>query len=175
MDFIEKLLTVYWPQTTLLLVAVGYPIKRALDNKSKKIEINYTIFQQRRLEALQRFILAYSNIEQVWRVLNIDEIASRSITAKEIDNMIEPPLKEMKSSVLELQVYLDNKDFVLFEQILFNTNIYQSLLSNLYYNYETDKTHYQKLMNFRKESEPYLIRNKELIGKVNDIVKKTFS
>ena len=172
MNFIEKLLTLYWPQTTLVLLAIGYFIKRALDNKSKKIEINYTIFQQKRLEALQNFISAYSSAEQMWREINLDEVASKTITAEKLDEMLEPTMKKMKSSVLELQVYLDNEDYLLFEKVLSNTTSYRNALTYLFFT--SDKSAYELLANFKDRASHYLADNKILIKQVNYIVKKTF-
>jgi hypothetical protein len=175
MDFIEKLLTLYWPQTTLVLLAIGYIIKRILDDKSKRLEINYTIFQQKRLEALQKFITAYSESEQIWRELNLDEVASKSLTAENLGAMIEPILNNIKSSVLELQIYLETKDYTLFEKILANTKAYYFALSQLYLNYESDKSSFHKLQEFRNSNEQYLLDNRNLIKEVNNIVRKTFN
>lgn len=174
MELLEKLLTLYWPQTTLILLAIGYLIKRVLDNKSKKIEINYAIFQQKRLEAMQKFITAFSNSEQAWRLINLDEVASKSITADKLGDIVEPVLREMKSSVLELQIYLDNADYALFEEVLANTNNYYLALSRLYFNYDAEKTSYIKLQEFQEHSNRYLADNRKLIKQVNSIVKKTF-
>jgi len=50
---IKDLLTIYWSQFTLILIAIGslvfYFIKRHFDKSSKKIEINHSLFQQNRL------------------------------------------------------------------------------------------------------------------------------
>src|SRR5690349_15707293 len=113
MTLIDKLLTLYWPQTTLIILGIGFLIKRGIDNKYKKIEIDYTIFQQKKLEYLQRFITAYSNYQQVWRGINLDEAASKSISAEDLDNIIEPAYKDLKNSVFELQIYFDNSDYTL--------------------------------------------------------------
>ena len=43
---IADLFTTYWSQMTLILLGVGYFFKRWFDNKSKKIEINHSIYQQ---------------------------------------------------------------------------------------------------------------------------------
>lgn len=172
MNFIEKLLTLYWPQTTLVLLAIGYFIKRVLDNKSKKIEINYTIFQQKRLEALQNFISAYSSAEQMWREINLDEVATKTITAEKLDEILELPMKKMKNSVFELQVYLDNEDYILFEKILSNTTSYRTALTYLFF--YSDKSAFELLSTFKTNSSHFLEDNRVLIKQVNNIVKKTF-
>jgi len=47
---ITELLTTYWSQVTLILIAIGslvfYFIKRHYDKSSKKTEINHGLFQQ---------------------------------------------------------------------------------------------------------------------------------
>ncbi len=149
---------------TLVLLAVGYVIKRFLDNIAKKIAINYSIYQQKRLEALQNFITAYSDAEQMWREINPDVVAAKTITAEQLDAAIEPVLKKMKSSVFELQVYLDREDYALFETILSNMTSYRLALAQLLFS--KDKPAYELLTVFKVNSSPYLEDNKSLIRQV---------
>jgi len=43
--FIKEILTTYWSQTLLLLLGIGYLVKRGLDFRSKKKEINHSLFK----------------------------------------------------------------------------------------------------------------------------------
>jgi len=95
---IEKLLTTYWGQTTLILLAIAYFIKRIFDNKSKKIEINHSLFQQKRLKVLNDFYSNYAKTEFLWDHLAIYDILSNKLVAKEIDNIIWPILNDLKKN-----------------------------------------------------------------------------
>ncbi len=60
---IEELFTTYWSQVTLLIIGIGYFIKRIFDQKSKKLEINHSLFQQNRINAVSKFLSTYAKTE----------------------------------------------------------------------------------------------------------------
>ena len=80
---LEDLLTTYWPQTTLFLTfiigLIVYFIKRAFDTKSKKIEVNHTLFQQNRLAAVNRFFENYSKVATYWNQIPIYDVIYREV------------------------------------------------------------------------------------------------
>lgn len=171
---LKDIFTIYWPQTTIFLFALSYFIKRVLDNRSKKIEINHTIFQQKRLEALHAFIKIYSENEHLWNLLPIYEILRHEINPKGIDKLVFPTLNSLKSNVLELQIYFEKEDYKLFNEILSNVeNINEKLLllwSETSVEYNT--TH--KANEFYHIRDTAFSKNKVLFEKVNSLVKKNF-
>lgn len=114
---LKDLLTTYWSQATLVLVALGYLAKQVLDIKSKKIEINHSIFQQNRLMAIKNFFLNYSRTELMWHQLSLYEIFDKRLSAKEIDNIIFPNLNALQEITLELKLYFNHDDNKYFEQL----------------------------------------------------------
>jgi hypothetical protein len=71
---LKDIFTTYWSQVTLILLAVGYLIKRGLDIKSKKTEINHSLFQQNRISSVKTFFSKYAKTELMWNQLAIYEI-----------------------------------------------------------------------------------------------------
>ena len=53
---LKELFTTYWSQITLLLIGISYFIKRGFDIKTRKIEINHSLYQQNRLSTVNRFL-----------------------------------------------------------------------------------------------------------------------
>lgn len=89
---LKDILTTYWSQITLLLVGIGYLIKRGLDIKSKKLEINHSLFQQNRLYAINRFFESYAKVELMWNQIAIYDIISQKLSPMEIDLLVFPTL-----------------------------------------------------------------------------------
>lgn len=158
---IEELFTTYWSQVTLLLVGVGYFIKRVFDQKSKKLEINHSLFQQNRIVAVSNFLSAYGKTELMWREIAIYKILSDAIEVNQIDNIIWPPLNELKKTVLELKIYFEGEGYSNFEKILDGFLSINTKLSNLYFGGNSDLTLIQRANSF------HLF--KEEVFKANDV------
>lgn len=79
-----ELFTTYLSQLTLVLLAISYFIKRLFDNKSKKLEITYSLFQQNKIIAINNFFANYIKVEFLWNQLSHREALSYKITAKRI-------------------------------------------------------------------------------------------
>jgi hypothetical protein len=71
---IEKILTTYWSQTTLILFGIGFLIKSSIDLKSKKTEINHSLFQQKKLELINSFFSNCGSTNQMWKDIPIYDI-----------------------------------------------------------------------------------------------------
>lgn len=81
---IKQLLTEYWSQITFILLGLGILLKIILDFISKKKEIDHSLFQERKLEAVNVFFSNYSRIEQFWIEIPIYEIIRHEIKPKEL-------------------------------------------------------------------------------------------
>lgn len=134
---IKDLLTIYWSQFVLIIIAFGslifYFIKRHYDNLSKKIEINHSLFQQNRLNAVNEFYKNYSNAKLLLRQLTIYDIISRKIEPKEIDKIVIPVLNELDKSHLELKIYFEGKEFNYFNNLVKGINIINNKIGELYF------------------------------------------
>jgi hypothetical protein len=171
---IEQLFTTYWSQVTLLLVAVGYFIKRFFDQNSKKLEINHSLFQQNRILSVSNFLKAYGKTEMMWREMAIYRILDNKLDANEIDNIIWPPLNEMKKSVLELKIYFDKETHTDFEKMLDGFLAINRKLSELYFGGESDISLMQKSNTFHFYKEEKIKENDALLTHICENIRKIF-
>jgi len=171
---IEELITKYWSQITLLLLGIGYFIRSILDLVFKKREINHTLFQKRRLESVCIFYSLYAKTEQMWKGISIYEILNRKITPKEIDNIVFPLIDELQRTVLELEIYFDEKQYNHFKEILNNAQMINKKLSQLYWDDNENITTINKASDFEFFRDKKLSENKPIFKTISIILKESF-
>ena len=169
---LEKIFTEYWSQTTLLLAFFGYFGKRVFDNISKKREINHSLFQEKRLIAVNKFYIAYSEHTQMWFSLVISDILRQRTEPKELDSIIYPSLNKLKSVIKELQIYFNTKDFELFEQVLNNCLDINQKLMEVYFNSTAEEKYIVRSNTFLELREKKLKNNEQIFVKISKRVKK---
>lgn len=175
MELLKELFTTYWSQLTLLLLGIGYFIKRGLDTISNKREINHNLFQQYRLKAVNDFFSSYAKTEQMWKDLSIYPILEYKIDTKEMDKIIFGPVNELRKSVLELLIYFPEKDHKLFSDILNNVLSINGKLSEIYFKYDKETSVIVKSNEFGFFRDEKLDENKELFKQLSQTVKRTFN
>jgi len=177
MEFKELLIT-YWSQVTLLLLAIAslifYFIKRHFDNKSKKIEINHSIYQQNRLSAVNRFFENYAKAELMWNHIAIYDILSRKMSPKEIDQIIFPPLNDLKKNLWELKIYFEDSDYMNYKLIVDNVESINGKLSELYFDYNSQITDTTKSNDFYLTRRKILNENNKILSNLCNVLKETF-
>jgi hypothetical protein len=136
MNIVNLLFGTYWPQITLVLLGIGYIIKRIFDNKSKRMEIDYTVYRQFKLNAITSFLEAYSLVQTMWLNLNYFEVFEGKLTGKELDEFVWNSLEKMKKSTIDLKIYYEETDYPSFEEITrimigINSHFSQSYISQL--------------------------------------------
>jgi len=171
---LEELFTKYWSQVTLLLLGIGYLIKRLLDIKARKKEINHNLFQQNKIDALGRFFSIYSKASQMWDHLSVFEILENKIAAKEIDKIIFPHLNNLEQSVFELKLYFDDDDHKLFENVSLNMLLINSKLCQLWMNFDEGYTIIQKSNDFGGFRGKVLRENRTIINELSTKVRLSF-
>ena len=171
---IEQLFTIYWSQVTLLLLAVGYFIKRIFDNISKRQEINHSLFQQKKLEAVNSFFKTYAKAQQMWLHIRIYQILRNEFSAVEIDEMIFPTLNELNKNLLELQIYFDEKQHNKFKMIFENISLINAKLSKLYFDVNPNMTNTQKSNEFYFYREELLEKNEMHLAEITAYLRKSF-
>jgi len=171
---IEEIFTTYWSQVTLLIIGIGYFIKRIFDQKSKKLEINHSLFQQNRINAVSKFLSTYAKTELMWREVAIYKILSKELKADQIDNIIWPPLREMKMSVLELKIYFEGDTHNGFEKLLEGFLSINSKLIDLYSEKNEDLLLIQKSNEFHSFKDKTLIKNEELLTNLCKEIRKIY-
>lgn len=170
----KDILTTYWTQCVFILLGFGYFIKRLLDLKSKKNEINYTIFQQKRLETLQNFTTSYLEVEHLWMTLPIYRILERKLSAKDIDDIIFPKINKLKGYTLELKIYFEENDCKIFENLMNNMGLINSHLQYLYNDQGIEFRTMERVDSYYEFRGKIIVSNQTLYDQIYSIAKKTF-
>jgi hypothetical protein len=158
----------------LILLAIGYFIKRILDNKSKKIEINHSLFQQNRIISVNNFFSHYSKVESMWNQIAINKILSNSIDVKEIDKIIFPPLNELNRTFFELKIYFSDDDLKYFEELTDGLVSINRKLNNLYFEQQNEMSLLERSNEFFFFRASVLKNNNEILNKLCQRIKYTF-
>lgn len=123
-QYLNLIFEVYWSQIILIFGAVWslilYFFKRRYDLKSKKLEINHTIFQESRIKAVNHFFENYALAESMWYNMAIHEILKGNVTSKEMDQMVAPKLQSLKGSSLALGIFFERELYQLFQTVTAN-------------------------------------------------------
>jgi hypothetical protein len=172
---LKEIFTTYWSQMTLILLAVGYLIKRIFDDRSKKAEINHSLYQQNRITALTNFFRNYAAVELMWKQIHIWAIVQNRHSAEEIDKYIWPSINSLKTSVIELKLYFEKKDYDLFELILENVLQVNQEMSLIFFSSNSDETLVQRTNNFIFYRDDMFRTNNEILNNITDKTRKLFS
>ncbi|MES2616795.1 MAG: hypothetical protein V4613_02895 [Bacteroidota bacterium] len=171
---IQDIFTTYWNQVILLLLGLGYLIKRVFDLRSKKSEINFNLFQQYRLNATNRFFSNFAKAELMWTHIAIYDIFSEKISVKDIDTLIFPSLNSLRESMHEVKIYYDKKTIELFEALESNMIQLNRLVSDLYFDYDPKKTVSIKANEYYFNKSKLEKENKITLDKIYNSVQNTF-
>lgn len=171
----EDFLTKYWSQVVLALGFVACFGQLFFNLKYKKIEISFSLFQQNKISAVSNFYLNYAKVESMWHQLPIFDIYNQKISAKEMDNLIYPPLYELQKSILELKIYFSGDEHKNFQNILNNFYMINNNIKKHYINdYDEINTLY-KTNDFSSVVDKVTNDNNLIINNISNVIKKSFS
>jgi len=174
------LLTTYWSQVTLVLLGIGYFIKLGFSNKSKKIEINHSLFQQNRIETINRFFESYSESVNMWKEISLERIfpddyySKNKYTITDMDNMTRPILNQLDINLLQLKVYFEEKYYKHFENIVNNNKLLYKNVLDLYFNTDGIKSTTTKMNKFHTYKETTFKKNNDIISSLTIEIKNLF-
>jgi hypothetical protein len=168
----QKILTE--SQIPIILLAISYFVKRHYDLKTKKVEINHSLFQQNKINSTGTFFLNYAKAESMWNELSHWDILDHKVSSKEIDKIIGPPMDDLKRSVLELKIYFTKKEHAEFESLLSNFQLVNNNLSQNYFDYDTEKTIIQKTNSFLFFKEKKVKENNKILDSLTDRIRDSF-
>ncbi|MFB9054616.1 hypothetical protein ACFFVB_16125 [Formosa undariae] len=171
---IDELLTTYWSQIILLLSFVGYFGKRLFDTKSKKREINHTLFQEHKIKSINDFYNFYAINKQMWYELPIYNVMKHQITPNELDKLISPSLNDLRKSVNKLQIYFDKNDFNTIKSVQDNINSINQKLTEIYFDIEKTPSVTVDVNEFQYFRDGKLDDNNKVFEKINKLLKKTY-
>jgi len=167
----EKILENYWSQILLLLTAIGFVIKMIFNFILKKKEINHEIIYKHRINALNRFFNIYSEVKSMWEKLPIFKIYKGEFSNDEIDKQIQPSLNKLDASVLELQMYFNEKLYDKFK--LIESNMRKINGRFLKIAFENNRNLTEKTNDYTFFVEDIIKVNTEILNEINkELLKK---
>jgi len=175
---LSELLTTYWSQVLLLLLGIGYILRRLLDDRSKRHEINHSIYQKCKLDAIRNFFLHYEDAKSMWYNLKIFQIFQGKLEPDEIDSIIFPPLNRLRSIRSELGIYFKIEVFLLFDQLTDSMYDINVILQEYFVDFENkykDKTLIQRVNDFRRLRDGIFTQNDEYIKSINEEIRKNYT
>lgn len=172
---IKEILTTYWSQSVLIILGIAYFVKRLFDSKAKKIEIKYSLFQQNRIIAVNTFFLNYAKVEFMWHKLPYYAILNHKMTPEEIDEIIWPPLYDLKKSIFELKIYFDANEHKYFNDLYenflsLNGNLLEATLGN-----SEEKNTTKKYNSFAVLRNNVFVENNKIINEITNMVRKSYT
>lgn len=174
MEVLEMIFTKYWPQVTLVLGAFAYFIQRLFDYKSKKVEINHSIFQQNRIDAVNRFFKTYNDAKRAWHELNYWDAIESRMPASELDSKIQSSVQAVRLSILELRFYFEPKIYDIFVQIEKGLDEIYNTMSVLRGDYSERENKIVRGNRFSFTKEKNFKANDKLITHLCDLLRKDF-
>jgi hypothetical protein len=171
---LKDLFTTYWSQITLILFGIGYFVKRGFDVKTKKIEINHSLYQQNRLSTVNRFFENYAKAEMMWNQIAIYDILSKKFAPNEIDKLIFPTLNELDRNILELMIYFEEPDHKKFKTLVSNLKSINQKLIELYFEYDPQKTTTNKSNDFELIKIKVYQVNEKILADLNRVIKEIY-
>lgn len=106
-EIVKEILTVYWPQTVLIVASLGYLVKRIFDLRSKKIEQKHSLFQQNRMNAIMEFINCYLKLEHNYKMIQSGVISLNKISMTEVQELFSKRFTDLYSAYFFLKFYLE--------------------------------------------------------------------
>jgi hypothetical protein len=168
----EEIFVKYWSQILLLITTIGIGLKMVFNYRLKKKEINHSIFQQNRMDALVRFYNAYAEVNSMWVKLPIYKILKTEISSEQIDNIIQPPLNKLEASVLILQLYFEENIFEMFKKVERNMFRINGHYLNISFDFKEDETIINKANNYVQFREGIETENAKIIKEISASISK---
>lgn len=171
----ELLLSDYWAQISFMLLGLGYLIKTIISVTYKRKEINMSIFQKGKIDAVNHFLDIYSVTKSTINTLPEYDIYDRKISANEIDNIIQPMKLNLYRANNEIRIYFDNDVFSAFNQITTNIEKINSKLQNIYFDPRgKEYSSTNKSIDFFEIKTICLEKNEEILSMVLNNIRKDF-
>src|SRR5687767_8819284 len=120
-----------WAQVTLALTVVGYIIKTILESRNKRLEIKYSLFAQRKIDAIVNFYSAYNQFMDVFKRVVGTMTALGQFPIDQATQVLHTLAVNYDSPFYQLTFFLDDEELVPFESINRNLNLIRHKLSDI--------------------------------------------
>lgn len=149
-EIIKDLLTTYWSQTILLIGGLGYIAKLSFDLRSKKVELKYSLFEQHRIDSIMKFLNAYLELEQNYKLIPEGRFKLADFFRENYDEMVLKKNGELYSAFFFLKLYLDPLELKRYADLVVEMRNISTEIKNSYKKLETEDVYIteQDLKNF---------------------------
>jgi len=175
LDFITK----YWAQITIFFSLITTPFiyftKRYFDNQNKLLEIKQSLHQELKLAAIQKFIEAYTELENFYWQVPYFEVVERKILPKELDDMQLPLYNRFISSYYSLFLVLNKSEIDDFDKIKEEISKTKYALGQLYDYFDEDNNKTIRTNNYHNSYDSMMRNNKQILLGIGDKVRKMYT
>lgn len=162
-EFLKELFTTYWSQSILLIGSLGYLFKLAFDLRSKKIELKYSLFEQNRIELLMKFITAYLELEEDYKLIPEGRFKITEMNPVIYDSMYLKKNANLYTAYFYLKLFLDPIELARYSDLVSNMRIISNEIKSAYI-----KQEHQEESKIVKELNEFIVR---MIGENNENMK----
>lgn len=131
-DFLKELFTTYWSQSILLIGSLGYLFKRAFDLRSKKIELKYSLFEQNRIDLLMKFLTAYLELEQDYKLIPEGRFKIKEMSPVIYDSMYLKKNANLYTAYFYLKLFLDPMELARYSDLVSEMRIISNEIKSAY-------------------------------------------
>lgn len=156
-------------------IGVGFLVKSFIDLRSKKIEINHNLFQQKKLESINSFFSNCASTSQMWNDIPVYDIFEHKKKSREIDEYVFPNINNLRRDVFELKIYFKENEHKNFELILDNMLLINSKLSEEYFSFDKEKNVLKKSIDFQNFRDDIVKKNELILKKISFNLRNEFN
>ena len=138
-QILKELLTTYWSQTILIIGGISYIIKLSFDLRSKKIELKHSLFEQNRVNSITKFLGAYLDLEQNYKLIPEGRLKLSSLSTEKYDEIFLKKNGEMYSAYFYLKMYLEPLELVRYADLVIEMRNISTEIKNAYIKLDTEK------------------------------------
>jgi hypothetical protein len=165
MDVLELLFVKYWPQISFVVLGFVYIAKVAISTIYKKKEIEHSIFQQSKIDAIKNFNTAYSEAVICFANIPYYQILKNELSVDKIDEVIQPVLKKLKIATDMIGLFCNQKMHEKLNIVAENVYIINKKLLDLYFD--------EQKISITKKANDFCFFREENIKQSNIILQKT--
>lgn len=169
---IDDIFIKYWSQVTLLLLTISYFIKRRFDRSDKKTETNHALFQQHKIDAVNKFFKAYAECEHTWKMLVVKHVFEDKISHADLDEFIFSSLNNLQSELINVRIYIDDNIYQLFVDVRDRLDSINNYLQDLYF--DSLESNSKKIEKFEKYQLEKLRENSHLLTEIAKKIRDTY-
>lgn len=131
-EILKELLTTYWSQTILIIGGIAYLLKLTFDLRSKKVELKYSLFEQNRVNSIMKFLTAYLELEENFRLIPEGRFKLHELSRESYDDMYLKKNANLYSAYFYLKIYLDPLELARYADLVVEMRAISTKIKEIY-------------------------------------------